>query len=95
MPGNVLEGRAQRAEMIQTDVRDDSDPDIYVWQGDRRVAFGIDDVPTEPLHTETVDTMTLAAGDYAVELIEYRYVDELTASDFPSQVCYDVTIVAL
>ncbi len=75
-------------------VRDDADPDIYVWQGDRRVAFGVDDVPDEPLHTETVDTMTLAAGDYAVELIEYRYVDGLTASDFPSQVCYDVTIVA-
>lgn len=78
-----------------TSVRDDSDPDIYVYQRDRRVAFGVDDVPTEPPHTETVDTMTLAAGDYAVELIEYRYVDELTASDFPSQVCYDVTIVAL
>ncbi len=75
-------------------VRDDSDPDIYVWQGDRRVAFGIDDVPVEPPHTETVDTITLAAGDYAVELVEYRYVDENTASDFPSQVCYDVTIVA-
>ncbi len=75
-------------------VRDDSDPDIYVWQGDRRVAFGIDDVPNEPPHTETVDTMTLAAGDYAVELVEYRYVDENTASDFPSQVCYDLTIVA-
>lgn len=75
-------------------VRDDSDPDVFVWQGDRRVAFGVDDVPAEPPHTETVDTITLAAGDYAVELVEYRYVDENTASDFPSQVCYDVTIVA-
>ena len=76
-------------------VRDDSDPDIYVYDRDRRVAFGVDDVPQEPLHTETVDTITLAAGNYAVELIEYRYVDDLTASDFPSQVCYDVSIVAL
>ena len=75
-------------------VRDDSDPDIYVYQQDRLVAIGVDDVPIEPQHTETVDTMTLAAGDYAVELIEYRYVDDLTASDFPSQVCYDVTIAA-
>ncbi len=72
--------------------RDDSDPDFYVWQGDRLVAFGEDVVPTEPPHTETVNTMTLAAGDYAVELVEYRYVDDQTASDFPSQVCYDVTI---
>jgi len=76
-------------------VRDDSDPDIYVYQQDRPVAIGVDDVPIEPPHTETVDTMTLAAGAYAVELLEYRYVDDLTASDFPSQVCYDVTIVAL
>ena len=79
---------------MDPNARDDSDPDIYVWQGDRRVAFGVDEPPAEPEHTETVDTITLAAGDYAVELIEYRYIDDLTASDFPSQVCYDVTIVA-
>ncbi len=70
--------------------RDRSDPDLYVYQRDVPVAIGeglADD-------REELTTQTLAAGNYVVAMREYRHFDDGAASDFPSQVCYDLTIVA-
>ena len=71
-------------------IRDQSDPDIFVWRRGALVAFGNsgDD------NVETLTTQTLPADTYAVSLQEWRYEDESASSDFPEQMCFDVTVTA-
>ena len=69
-------------------IRDRSDPDMYIWRNGQLVAFGDsgeDDV-------ETFTTPSLSAGSYVVELQEWRYIDEAASSDFPEQVCFNVSM---
>lgn len=71
-------------------VRDRSDPDVFVYERDLIVALGqsaVDDV-------EQFTTQALAAATHVIELQEWRHEDDGAASDFPTQVCYDVSIVA-
>ena len=70
--------------------RDRSDPDLYIWRNGIFVTSGRspdDDV-------EIIDE-TFAAGIYVIEMQEWRHEDENAASDFPSQVCFDLSMVAL
>jgi len=71
-------------------IRDRSDPDLYVWRQDQRVAIGESVADDQEVFT----TQTLAADTYVVEMLEFRFIDDGASSDFPSQVCYDVSIVA-
>lgn len=69
-------------------IRDRSDPDMYIWRDGQLVAFGdsgVDDV-------EIFTTPSLAAGSYVVDLQEWRYIDDDASSDFPEQVCFDVSM---
>ena len=72
-------------------VRDRSDPDLFVYERGRLVAIGqssVDDV-------ERLDTQILSAGTHVIDMQEWRHEDDEAASDFPSRVCFDVSIVAL
>ena len=69
-------------------IRDRSDPDMFIWRNGGLVAFGNsgdDDV-------ETFTTQSLPADVYVANLQEWRYSDESQSSDFPDQVCFDVTM---
>lgn len=72
-------------------IRDRSDPDLYVWRRDQLVAIGDsgdDDV-------ENFTTQTLPMDTYVIAMQEFRHEDEGASSDFPTQICYDVSIAAL
>ena len=70
--------------------RDRSDPDIFLYQ---RGAW-VDEVFSTVADVEVLTTDPIPAGTYVIELQEWRHADDGAASDFPSQVCYDVSIVA-
>ena len=70
--------------------RDRSDPDLYIWKDGIFVTSGrsaADDV-------EVIDS-TFEAGIYVIEMQEWRHEDEGAASDFPPQVCFDLSMVEL
>ena len=69
-------------------IRDRSDPDMFIYLNGGLVAFGNsgDD------DSETFTTQNLAANLYVADLEEWRYGDEDISSDFPDQICFDVTM---
>ena len=69
-------------------IRDRSDPDVFIYRGPQLVAIGNsgDD------DAETFTTNPLSPGNYVMDLQEWRYSDDDASSDFPEQVCFDVTM---
>jgi len=69
-------------------VRDQSDPDIFIWRRGALVGFGNsgDD------NVESLTTQTLPADTYAVSFQEWRYEDQSASTDFPDQMCFDITV---
>jgi len=70
--------------------RDRSDPDIYLYLNGEIVAFGISAVDD----AETLTTPILQPGVYVADVHEWRYEDLDASSDFPDQICFDVTMTA-
>ena len=68
-------------------IRDQSDPDVFIWQRGRLVGLG----NSGDENSETFTTQFLPADTYVVSLQEWRYEDEDASSDFPGQICFDVT----
>jgi hypothetical protein len=70
------------------EIRDQSDPDIFIWRRGALVGLGNsgDD------NVETLTTQSLPADTYSVSLQEWRYEDESASSDFPEQMCFDITV---
>jgi hypothetical protein len=63
-----------------------SDPDFTVWQDGVFVWFGLGCEP----NTEVTTTNTaLPAGDYVIDINEFRHEDEDSPAGFPEQVCFD------
>jgi hypothetical protein len=69
-------------------IRDRSDPDVYIYRNGQRVATGNSGVDD----SETFTTPTLPADTYVVDLQEWRFEDEDASSDYPAQICFDVTM---
>jgi hypothetical protein len=69
-------------------IRDQSDPDIFIWRRGQLVALG--NGPNE--NSEVLTTQNLPADTYSVSLQEWRYEDDAASSDFPEQICFDVTM---
>ena len=72
------------------DVRDRSDPDIFIYRDGGLVAFGnsgVDDA-------ETFTTQVLPADTYVAALQEWRFGDDDKSSDYPDQICFDLTMTA-
>ena len=70
--------------------RDRSDPDIYIYMNGEIVAFGVsgDD------DSESFTTQVLQPGVYVADVHDWRYEDPDASSDFPDQICFDVTMTA-
>lgn len=69
-------------------IRDRSDPDVFVYRDGGLVAFG----NSEEEDAEMLTTQPLPADNYVMALQEFRYSDEDASSDFPEQVCFDVSM---
>jgi len=70
------------------EIRDQSDPDVFIWR--RGALVGLGDSGDE--NVETMLTQVLPADTYSVSIQEWRYEDESASSDFPEQICFDVTV---
>ena len=70
------------------EIRDQSDPDIFIWRRGALVGLG----NSGEANVETLTTQFLPADTYAVSLQEWRYEDDSASSDFPEQICFDVTV---
>lgn len=64
-----------------------SDPDLVVWQNGNFVLWGISCEP----NTEVTDPRILSAGDYVIDINEFRHEDEDSPGGFPEQICFDFT----
>jgi hypothetical protein len=74
--------------------RDQSDPDIYIYRDGLIVAWG----NSGASNLESFETQSALQPnvDYAVYVEEWRFSDEQgTPSNFPQQVCYDVSFTAV
>jgi len=71
-------------------IRDRSDPDVFIFLNGSLVAFGNSGVDD----SETFTTQVLPADTYVVDLQEWRFGDPDKSSDYPAQVCFDVTMTA-
>ncbi len=69
-------------------IRDRSDPDMFIYLNGGLVAFGnsADD------DSETFTTQNLTANLYVADVEEWRFDDEDRSSDYPDQICFDVTM---
>ncbi len=66
-----------------------SDPDIIVWQDGNFVWWG---VSCEPNSEVTTTPGALAAGDYVIDLNDFRHEDEDSVDPYDEQVCFDFTV---
>lgn len=78
------------------DDRDQSDPDILiVLNGQAQNQFvngdlqGFSGAANEEIFTTA---NILAAGEYVMDLVEFRYQDDQTPANYPPQTCFDVTV---
>jgi hypothetical protein len=63
-----------------------SDPDFVVYRGGQLQLRGHGCTPNSEIATGQ-----LAAGDYVVDLNEFRHEDDQSPGDYPEQVCFDVS----
>lgn len=78
------------------DDRDQSDPDLLFrlnGQIQNAVVGGQPQGLSGDANQETFTTPNvLAAGDYVMDLVEFRHTDEDSDADFPEQSCFDMTV---
>jgi hypothetical protein len=73
------------------DERDQSDPDVLVVLNGQPMNTG--DLGFSGVANEEAFTLNLAAGDYVLDLVEFRYQDEESPADYPARACFDVTVM--
>jgi len=66
-----------------------SDPDFSVWGNGQLVAFGQSCLPNS--ETTTTSDPPLSAGDYVIDLNDFRHEDPTSPATFPERVCFDVS----
>jgi len=88
VPNPVPPPTADPAPTPPAEIRDRSDPDVYIYRNGVLVAFGNSGVDD----SETFTTQSLSADTYVVDLQEWRFEDEDASSDYPEQICFDVTM---
>jgi hypothetical protein len=72
------------------DDRDQSDPDIYIYDSGEPVAVG--DSPAENLESFTTQTVLQAGTTYTVDLEDWRFADDEGApANYPEQICFNVS----
>lgn len=68
--------------------QDRSDPDLWLYRDGQLLGIG----GSGDADSETFPTGTLSPDTYVVALQEWRYEDPDIASDFPTQVCFDISM---
>jgi hypothetical protein len=71
-------------------IRDQSDPDMYIYRNGGLVATGTS--PDENSEVFTTQNALLAGVTHVADIEEWRYDDDSASSDFPEQICFDITI---
>jgi hypothetical protein len=78
------------------DDRDQSDPDLLILRNgvvQNQVVDGDEQGFSGEANQEIFTTPSaMAAGDYVMALVEFRYQDEESPADFPERTCFDVTV---
>jgi hypothetical protein len=69
-------------------IRDQSDPDMFIYRRGAIVAVGNGAAE----NSEVFVTQVLPADTYVADLQEWRYEDTEASSDFPEQICFDVSM---
>lgn len=67
---------------------DHSDPDFLVWRAGQLFVVGFSCTPNNEVASSSG---LLSAGNYLIDLNEFRHEDEDSPSGFPEQVCFDVS----
>jgi hypothetical protein len=70
-------------------IRDQSDPDIYIYREGTLVASGRS--PDDNSEVLPSPVSLSSAFTYVVDIEEWRYDDQDASSDFPEQICFAVT----
>jgi hypothetical protein len=65
-----------------------SDPDFLVWKDGQLFWIGYDCDPNTEMSTTNG---FLVAGDYVIDINDYRHADEDSPAGYPEQVCFDFT----
>jgi hypothetical protein len=65
-----------------------SDPDFYVYRNGNLMWFG---ASCEPNSEITTTSGSLPAGDYVIDIAEFRHEDSESPANFPEQICVDFT----
>jgi hypothetical protein len=65
-----------------------SDPDFLVWKEGQLFWIGYDCDPNTEMSTTNG---LLAAGDYVIDINDFRHADEDSPAGYPEQVCFDFT----
>jgi hypothetical protein len=65
-----------------------SDPDFYVYRNGNFSWLG---ASCEPNSEITTTNGLLPAGDYVIDIAEFRHEDDESPANFPEQVCFDFT----
>ncbi len=68
--------------------QDRSDPDLWLYRDGQILGVG----GSVDADSETFTTPTLSPDTYVIALQEWRYEDPDIASDFPTQVCFDISM---
>jgi hypothetical protein len=71
------------------DPRDQSDPDMFIYQNGVLVGFGNSGVANSEVFTTQ---LPLSTGTHVADFHEFRFRDDESPAEFPGRVCFDVTI---
>lgn len=87
-PSTPSAGFVCTADPDDPESHEHSDPDFLVWQNGTLRAVGNGCVP----NSEVVTTNgNLPAGDYVIDINEFRHEDDDSPVNFPEQICFDFT----
>ena len=77
------------------ELRDQSDPDMFVFRRGQRLTPSVGTGTSPDANSEVFTTQVLPADTYVADLQEWRYEDDEASSDFPEQICFDVSMSPL
>lgn len=90
VPDTIPPATADPAPTLPDVIRDRSDPDFLMLRDGVQVAGGF----SGEADSETIATQVLPADVYSAYVQEFRFGDEDKSSDFPNQICFDLTMTA-
>jgi len=87
-PSQPSNGFDCEADLDDPENSEHSDPDYQVWRDGQLFWTGFSCEPNSEVSTTNG---WLAAGDYVIDINDYRHADTDSPVDYPEQVCFDFT----